>query len=79
MYLHEQRVIVLQQGLAVFRSAMTIRLNPEARAEKYTSSHYAPLQHHYGERVLQVHAQVFIRTDDDAAQHMRMFLYQIRR
>ena len=55
MYLHEQRVIVLQQGLAVFRSAMTIRLNPEARAEKYTSSHYAPLQHHYGERVLQVH------------------------
>ena len=30
MYLHEQRVIILQQGLAVFRSAMTIRLQPEA-------------------------------------------------
>jgi hypothetical protein len=33
----------------------------------------------FGKRVLQVHAQVFIRTDDDSAQHMRMFLYQIRR
>ena len=32
MFLHEQRVIVLQQGLAVFRSAMTIRFQPEAEA-----------------------------------------------
>src|SRR5439155_17308848 len=55
MYLHEQRVITLQQGLAVFRSAMTIRLQPEARSEKYTASDYQPLQHHYRERVLQVH------------------------
>ncbi|MCB1128350.1 MAG: RecQ family ATP-dependent DNA helicase, partial [Verrucomicrobiae bacterium] len=29
MFLHEQRVIVLQQGLAVFRSAMRIRLQPD--------------------------------------------------
>ena len=35
MFLHEQRVIILQQGLAVFRSAMTIRFQPEARTEKY--------------------------------------------
>ena len=35
MYLHEQHVIVLQQGLAVFRPAMTIRLLPEAKGEKY--------------------------------------------
>jgi ATP-dependent DNA helicase RecQ len=34
MYLHEQRVIILQQGLAVFRSAMRIRLSPEAKGEK---------------------------------------------
>ncbi len=38
MYLHEQRVILLQQGLAVFRSAMRIRLAPEAKGEKYKSS-----------------------------------------
>ena len=55
MYLHEQHVIVLQQGLAIFRSAMTIRLQPEARGERYQVAHYQPLRHHYQERVLQVH------------------------
>ncbi len=55
MFLHEQRVIVLQHGLAVFRSAMTIRFQAEARAEKYKVSDYQPLEHHYKERVLQVH------------------------
>jgi ATP-dependent DNA helicase RecQ len=55
MYLHEQRVITLQQGLAIFRSAMTIRLRPEARGERYRADDYQPLQHHYHERVFQVH------------------------
>lgn len=34
-FLHEQGVIALQQGLAVFRQAMTIRLNPEARGRRF--------------------------------------------
>lgn len=55
MYLHEQRVIILQQGLAVFRAAMTIRLQPQAKGEKYKVSDYQPLAHHYHERILQVH------------------------
>jgi ATP-dependent DNA helicase RecQ len=55
MYLHEQRVIILQQGLAVFRTAMTIRLQPQAKGEKYKASDYQPLEDHYRERVLQVH------------------------
>ncbi|MCX6911524.1 MAG: AAA family ATPase, partial [Verrucomicrobia bacterium] len=55
MFLHEQRVIILQHGLAVFRSAMTIRFQPEARGEKYRVADYQPLEHHYQERVLQVH------------------------
>lgn len=55
MYLHEQRVVTLQQGLAIFRSAMTIRLRPEARGKRYRSEDYQPLQHHYHERVFQVH------------------------
>ncbi len=55
MYLHEQRVIVLQHGLAVFRSAMTIRLQPQAKGAKYTSADYETLAHHYRERILQVH------------------------
>lgn len=55
MFLHEQRVIVLQQGLAIFRSAMTLRIQPEAHGEKYKASDYQPLDHHYKERILQVH------------------------
>ncbi len=55
MYLHEQRVIILQHGLAVFRSAMTIRLQPQAKGTKYTVADYTPLAHHYRERILQVH------------------------
>jgi superfamily I DNA/RNA helicase len=55
MYLHEQRVIILQQGLAVFRSAMRIRLSPGAKGDKYKVSDYQPLEDHYHERVLQVH------------------------
>jgi ATP-dependent DNA helicase RecQ len=54
MYLHEQHVIKLQKGLAVFRSAMTIRMQPEAKGEKYKARDYQPLEHHYQERVLQV-------------------------
>ena len=53
MFLHEQKVIVLQQGLAVFRQAMTIRLLETKR--RYTKGDYSPLEHHYRERTLQVH------------------------
>ena len=53
MFLHEQKVIVLQQGLAVFRQAMTIRLLETKR--KYTKGDYSPLEHHYKERIFQVH------------------------
>jgi ATP-dependent DNA helicase RecQ len=55
MFLHEQRVIILQHGLAVFRSAMTIRFDKEAHGEKYKAADYQPLEHHYKERILQVH------------------------
>ncbi len=55
LFLHEQRVITLQHGLAVFRSAMTIRFRPEARGEKYKTTDYQPLHDHYKERTLQVH------------------------
>src|SRR5690606_24196268 len=55
MFLHEQQVIILQQGLAIFRSAMTIKLQPHAKGERYKTSDYQPLEHHYRERVLQVH------------------------
>jgi ATP-dependent DNA helicase RecQ len=55
MYLHEQSVIVLQQGLAIFRSAMTLRLSPERGRDRYRASDFEPLRHHYRERMLQIH------------------------
>jgi len=55
MFLHEQSVIILQKGLAIFRSAMTVRVLPESNRQRYTTEHYDALQHHYRERVFQVH------------------------
>jgi len=55
LFLHEQGVAHLQQGLAIFRSAMTIRVLPEAKGQQYTRHHYQALQYHYNERVFQVH------------------------
>ena len=53
MWLHEQEVIRLHKGLAVFRSAMTIRLGPERR--RFAQGDFAPLKFHYDEQVLQIH------------------------
>ncbi|HQN20153.1 MAG TPA: helicase-related protein, partial [Syntrophobacteraceae bacterium] len=55
MFLHEQRVIILQQGLAVFRQAMTIRVTPQPERKRYTRNDYEPLHRHYRERVFQIH------------------------
>ncbi len=55
MFLHEQRVIELQQGLAVFRQAMTIRLIPEENRRRYSKGDFGPLEQHYKERIFQVH------------------------
>ena len=55
MFLHEQQVIILQQGLAVFRQAMTIRIVPEESKRRYTKGDYSPLEQHYKERIFQVH------------------------
>jgi ATP-dependent DNA helicase RecQ len=54
MFLHEQEVIVLQQGLAVFRQAMTIKLL-ETGKKQYTKGDYSSLDQHYRERTFQVH------------------------
>jgi len=54
-FLHEQRVITLQKGLAVFRQAMTIQLLPEAKGRRYNKGDFEPLSQHYSERVFQIH------------------------
>ncbi len=55
LFLHEQKVIHLQHGLAIFRQAMTIRVRPEARGRRYTRGDFAPLEQHYEERTFQIH------------------------
>ncbi len=55
LFLHEQRVVHLQHGLAVFRQAMTIRVRPEAKGRRYTRGDFTPLSQHYDERTFQVH------------------------
>ncbi len=54
-FLHEQKIITLQKGLAVFRQAMTIQVKPEAKARRYTKGDFEPLSQHYSERIFQVH------------------------
>jgi ATP-dependent DNA helicase RecQ len=53
--MHEHGVLELQQGLAVFRQAMTLELNPEAKSRRYSQSDFAPLKTHYTERNFQIH------------------------
>ena len=53
LWLHEQEVIRLNKGLAVFRPAMTIRLKPERRG--FVQADFKPLELHYDEQVLQIH------------------------
>ncbi len=55
LFLHEQKIIILQKGLSVFRQAMSVRILPESKGRSYSKGDYAPLSHHYGQRVFQVH------------------------
>ncbi len=55
LFLHEQGVILLQHGLAVFRQAMTLKVNPAAQGRRYNKGDYDPLSRHYKARVTQVH------------------------
>jgi ATP-dependent DNA helicase RecQ len=55
MYLHEQHVLILQQGLAVFRQSMTIRILPDRHGDRFTKGDYSALDQHYQERIFQVH------------------------
>ena len=53
LWLHEQEVIRLNKGLAVFRPAMTIRLAEEKRG--FANDDFEPLERHYKGQVLQIH------------------------
>ena len=53
LWVHEQEVVRLNKGLAVFRPAMTILLMPEQRG--FARADFASLQLHYDEQIRQIH------------------------
>ncbi len=55
LFMHDLKVITLQNGLSVFRQAMTLYLLPGADTRQYTRADYAPLSHHYAQKNVQVH------------------------
>ena len=58
LWLHEQEVIRLHKGLAVFRPAMTIRLAEEKPRRGFAAVDFEPLKLHYEGQVRQIHVMV---------------------
>ena len=57
LWLHEQEALRLNKGLAVFRPAMTIRLERRDR-RGFSRTDFEPLALHYKGQVLQIHVMV---------------------
>ena len=57
LWLHEQEILRLNKGLAVFRPAMKIRLEHRER-RGFARSDFQPLALHYNGQVLQIHVMV---------------------
>lgn len=55
IYLDTNEVLHLARGKAVFRAAMSIQLNAEARRRQFKKSDYAELALHYQDKIVQVH------------------------
>ena len=55
LYLDTNEVLHLARGKAVFRAAMSIQLNAEARRRQFRKSDYAELSLHYQDKIVQIH------------------------
>ena len=69
IYLDTNDVLHLSRGKAVFRSAMSIALNAEARRRQFKKSDYAELDLHYKDKIVQVHVM---------AEYARLALGKVR-
>ena len=56
LFLDENHVIRLEKGLSVFRQAMTLRMQEEAKGRRYSEQDYKPLWDHYQQKMIQIHA-----------------------
>lgn len=72
LWLHEQQVVTLGKGLSVFRSALTLHINPKGGG--FTTQHFAPLEDHYSEQTVQTHVMAAYATKgiDDIDQSQRL-------
>ena len=79
LWLHEQEVIRLHKGLAVFRPAMTIQLADEPR-RGFAAADFKPLRLHYEGQVLQIHvmAEFAERGSEAIGDAMRMAMDYFR-
>ena len=55
LWLHEQEVLRLNKGLAVFRPAMTVKLSDQDRRRGFANADFQPLSMHYKGQTLQIH------------------------
>lgn len=55
LFLHDTKAITLQNGLGVFRQALTLTMAEDAPGRRYTKGDYAPLALHYDQKNVQVH------------------------
>ena len=82
LWLHEQEVIRLHKGLAVFRPAMTIRLAQETPQRGFAGADFEPLRLHYQGQVTQIHVMVeYVRLGLEAqadALHMVMDYFSLK-
>jgi len=53
LWLHEMEIARLGRGMIVLRPAMTLRVRPGSAS--FTRNHYAELEDHYREQVIQIH------------------------
>ena len=57
LWMHDLQIIRLQRGLALFRTAMTIRVNTE-NTRPYSVKEYEPLGLYYEEKTFQIHVMM---------------------
>ena len=55
LYMHQNKVLELDKGRSVFRSAMTLRVAPESQRRRFAKEDFEPLKEFYRERTLQTH------------------------
>lgn len=84
LYLDSMGALVLDRGRAVFRTAMTIRVLPEASRRRFTKADFGPLEEHYHERNFQVHvveefARLAMRKLSDALRFIAAYFTLPRR